>query len=280
MFLWSWYIDPLYLWIFVITLGISIITQVYLRSTYAKWSRIKNSAGLNGIQVGERIIQKTHLGATNNLSAPALETTEIKRLAALRDQGILTTAEFNAKKTQIQQQEKTVVDSSIKLARTPGQMTDHYDPRSQTVRASDGVATQPSVASMAIMAHELGHAEQHENNSFLISMRNFLVPAVNFASPLSYICIFIGFLFNLSGLVGLGILFFAIMVLFTLVTLPVEFDASRRGLKLLDQSGLMQTGADRQGSQQVLRAAALTYVAAAVTAVLQLLYYLRLAGRR
>ena len=144
---------------------------------------------------------------------------------------------------------------------------------------TESVATQPSVASMAIVAHELGHAQQHENNSVLISMRNFLIPAVNFSSPLSYICILFGFLFNLPGLVGLGILFFAIMVLFTIVTLPVEFDASRRGLKLLDQSDLMRTEADEKGSQQVLRAAALTYVAAAVTAVLQLMYYLRLAGR-
>jgi hypothetical protein len=110
-------------------------------------------------------------------------------------------------------------------------------------------------------------------------MRNVLVPAVNFSSPLAYVCIFFGFLFNLAGLVTLGIFFYAVMVVFTFVTLPVEFDASRRGLQLLDQSGLMQADTDRQGSQKVLRAAALTYVAAAVTAVLQLLYYLRLAGR-
>jgi Zn-dependent membrane protease YugP len=279
MFLWSWYIDPLYLWIFVITLVISIATQAYLRSTYAKWSRAKNSAGLNGIQVGKVILQQTRLGATGTQASTPVATPELRKLAALRDQGIVTAAEFNAKKAQIEGKQKNVVVSKIKLARTPGQMTDHYDPRSHTVRASDGVATQPSVASMAIMAHELGHAQQHENNSVLISMRNFLVPAVNFSSPLSYICIFFGFLFNLSGLVGLGILFFAIMVLFTLVTLPVEFDASRRGLKLLDQSGLMRTPADKDGSQKVLRAAALTYVAAAVTAVLQLLYYIRVARR-
>ena len=279
MFLWSWYIDPLYLWIFVITLVISIATQGYLSSTYRKWSHTKNSAGLNGLQVGQLILQRTRLGVVATQPAAPLETPEIKKLAQLRDQGILTEAEFNAKKAQIQGKQKDVVVSRIKLARTPGQMTDHYDPRSNTVRASDGVATQPSVASMAIMAHELGHAQQHENNSALISMRNFLVPALNFASPLSYLFIFIGFLFNLSGLVGIGIFFFAITVLFTLVTLPVEFDASRRGLKLLDQSGLMRTPADKQGSQKVLRAAALTYVAAAVTAILQLLYLMRVARR-
>jgi Zn-dependent membrane protease YugP len=279
MFLWNWYFDPLYLWIFFITLIISIATQAYLRSAYGRWSNVKNSASLNGIQVGQRIIQQTRLGVVSKAPSAPVETSELRKLADLRDKVIITADEFDAKKEQIQQKQSDVVVSRIKLARTPGQMTDHYDPRSHTVRASDGVATQPSVASMAIVAHELGHAQQHENNSALITMRNFLIPAVNFSSPLAYLCIFVGFLFNLAGLVGLGIFFYAIMVLFTLVTLPVEFDASRRGLKLLDKSGLMRTEADAKGSQQVLRAAALTYVAAAVTAVLQLLYYLRLAGR-
>jgi len=168
----------------------------------------------------------------------------------------------------------------VSLEGTSGRLSDHYDPRSKTLRLSEGVAQSASVASMAIVAHELGHAQQHENNSFLITMRNVLVPAVNFSSPLAYLCIFMSFLFYIPGLFALGILFYAVMVLFTLVTLPVEFDASRRGIKLLEHSGLMQTEADVQGSRQVLRAAALTYVAAAVAAVLQLLYYLSLAGRR
>jgi Zn-dependent membrane protease YugP len=180
MFLGSWYIDPLYLWIFVITLVISIATQAYLRSVYKKWSNVKNSASLNGIQVGQQIIQQTRLGVVSRPASVPVETPELRKLADLRDKGILTAEEFNAKKDQIQQADHDVLVSQIKLARTPGQMTDHYDPRSHTVRMSDGVSTRPSVASMAIVAHELGHAQQDENNSVLITMRNFLIPAVNF----------------------------------------------------------------------------------------------------
>jgi hypothetical protein len=278
MSFWGWYIDPVYFLIFVVTFLISIGAQMMVSSAYRKWSAVKNSAGLTGGQVGQRIIQKTGLGVDR--TAPVrVETPELTKLADLRDKGIVTPEEYEAKRKQVVEAQDKVVTSHIKLARTPGQMTDHYDPRSHTVRMSDGVATRPSIAAMAIVAHELGHAQQHENNSFLITMRNLLVPAVNLSSPLAYICIFFGFLFNLAGLVTLGILFYVVMVVFTFVTLPVEFDASRRGLQLLDQSGLMRAEADRQGSQQVLRAAALTYVAAAVTAVLNLLYYLRLAGR-
>jgi hypothetical protein len=145
---------------------------------------------------------------------------------------------------------------------------------------SEGVATKPSVAAMAIVAHELGHAQQHEQGSVLIKMRNFLVPAVSFSSPLSFLLILLGWIFYIPGLFSLGVLFFAVMVLFTLVTLPVEFDASRRGIALLGQANLMKTEADEQGSRRVLRAAAMTYVAAAVTAILKLLYFLRLGGRR
>lgn len=120
MFLWSWYIDPLHLWIFVITLLISIATQVYLRSTYGKWSHTKNSAGLNGIQVGKRIIQQTHLGIVSTQASAQVETPELRKLAQLRDQGIVTEEEFNAKKAQIQAKQQDVVVSRIKLARTPG----------------------------------------------------------------------------------------------------------------------------------------------------------------
>ena len=280
--LWGWYIDPLYVWIFIITLLVSVGAQLMVSSVYRKWSNVKNGAGLTGGQVGQRIIGRTGLGVDRTVPV-RVETPELRRLAELRDKGIVTPGEYEAKRKQIVQNEETqgsAVVSHVKLERTPGQLTDHYDPRSQTVRMSEGVANRPSVASMAIVAHELGHAQQHENHSFLITMRNVLVPAVNFSSPLAYLCILLSFLFYIPGLFALGILFYAVMVSFTLVTLPVEFDASRRGIKLLEHSGLMQTEADAQGSRQVLRAAALTYLAAAVAAILQLLYYLSLAGRR
>ncbi len=158
-----------------------------------------------------------------------------------------------------------------------GQMTTHYDPRTHTVRLSDGVATQPSVASTAVVAHGLGHAQQYEQASSLITMRNFLVPAVQFSPQIAHIMIVLGFILRITGLIYRGILFYAVMVLFTLITLPIEIDASRWGLTLLRESGLMDSEQDAAGSCQVLTAAAMTYEAAAV---LTLLYYLSLANRR
>lgn len=162
---------------------------------------------------------------------------------------------------------------NVTLERTEGQLTDHYDPSSHTVRMSEGVAGTNSVAAMAIVAHELGHAQQHQENSPLIVARTFLLPAVQVSPTLSYGLIFAGLLFGATGLAWLGVLVFGISVLFMVLTLPVEIDASRRGLKLLEQSGLMATAEDRNGSRGVLTAAALTYFAAAVTSILQLVYY-------
>ena len=113
-------------------------------------------------------------------------------------------------------------------------------------------------------------------HSILIVMRGFLVPAVQFSPMLSFGLIFAGLIFQIPGLAWAGILFFGVSVLFMVLTLPVEIDASRRGLKLLEASGLMLSNEDRSGSRQVLTAAALTYVAAALTALLQLLYYVAL----
>ncbi len=168
---------------------------------------------------------------------------------------------------------------NVALEAAPGGAGDHYDPASHTVRLTQDVATKPSVMSMAVVAHELGHAQQHAENSFLIQMRSFLLPAVQISPMIAYGLIFAGLIFRITGLTWLGVLFFGVVVLFMVLTLPVEVDASRRGLKLLTDSGLMVDAEDRSGSRQVLTAAALTYVAAAATAVLQLLYYISLANR-
>jgi Zn-dependent membrane protease YugP len=169
---------------------------------------------------------------------------------------------------------------NVSLEAVPQEMGDHYDPGSHTVRMSPGVAGTKSVASMAIVAHELGHAQQHQDGSVLIGARNFLLPAVQFSPILSYGLIMAGLFFRMTGLAWLGIAFFAVSVLFMMLTLPVEIDASLRGLKLLEESGLMRSEQDRSGARQVLTAAALTYVAAAVTSLLTLLYYLSLVSRR
>jgi uncharacterized protein len=168
----------------------------------------------------------------------------------------------------------------VGLEGAPGERTDHYDPRDHTVRLSQSVAAQPSVASMAVVAHELGHAQQHQENSILIQMRNFLVPAVQFSPQAAILLIFGGLLLRITDLIWAGVLVFGLVVIFMILTLPVEIDASMRGLRLLRESGLMIDQADASGSREVLTAAALTYVAAAVTALLQLLYYVSLARRR
>lgn len=168
----------------------------------------------------------------------------------------------------------------VRFEGVPGQMTDHYDPSGHVVRMSQDVATKPSVAAMAIVAHELGHAQQHQQNSALIAMRSFLVPAMSISPNLAYGLIFAGFIFNAVGLIWAGIMFFGVVVAFMLLTLPVEFDASRRGLILLREAGLMVSEQDAGGARQILTAAALTYVAAFVSALLTLLYYISVAQRR
>ena len=168
--------------------------------------------------------------------------------------------------------------NGVRFEGTPGELTDHYDPSGHIVRMSEGIATAPSVASMAIVAHELGHAQQYEENSVFISLRSFLLPAMRFSPMASYGLIFMGLIFGLTGLAWLGVGFFGITVLFMLLTLPVEFDASRRGMAILHQSGLM-SAQDASGARQMLTAAALTYVAAFVTSLLTLIYYISLLNR-
>jgi Zn-dependent membrane protease YugP len=167
----------------------------------------------------------------------------------------------------------------------PGEMTDNYDPRSKMLSLSQGSLQGTSVASMAIVAHEIGHARQDATGFALMALRSGLVPVVNFGSRLGPILFMIGFFFNLGELISPlfiwgGILLFASAFVFTLVTLPVELDASRRAMKMLTTSGLVVTDDDQRGARAVLSAAALTYVAAMLTAFLQLMYYVFLAGRR
>lgn len=169
---------------------------------------------------------------------------------------------------------------AIPLEGTPGQLTDHFDPGKNVVRLSEGIATTPSIAAMAVVAHELGHVQQYQEKSVLIAARSFLVPAVRFSPTISYMMIIAGLIFNFAGLIWVGIAFFGLAVVFAILTLPVEFDASRRGLILLRESGLLVNPEDANGSRGVLTAAAMTYIAAAITAVLQLVYYITLARSR
>jgi hypothetical protein len=228
----GWYIDPAYLWyVFIPVLLISLAVQVFMRSTFSKWSNVRNGSGLNGLQVGDQLFDHTSL-------------------------------------------------QPVKLERTAGALTDHYDPGANVVRLSDPVATKPTVAALAVTAHELGHVQQYQTGSGLIKMRGFLLPALQFSPTISYLAILFGLIWNITDLLWIGIFFFALMVLFSILTLPVEINASRRGRRLLREAGLMQSEDDEKGSRMVLMAAASTYLAAAVTSILQLLYYISVAQRR
>jgi Zn-dependent membrane protease YugP len=237
MALWGLYLDPVYLLLFIVTLVISGASQLYIRSTFSRWSQVANGAGLPGVEVGQRLVS----GA-----------------AFARAGG---------------------VGSGVTFKIVPGDLSDHFDPRTREVGLSQEVASRPSVAAMAVTAHEVGHAQQHAEGTFAMKARSFLVPAVTFSPIISYLFIFLGLILNITGLFWIGIVAFGLMVVFTILTLPVEIGASRRALVMLRESGMLAGSRDEEGVRKVLTAAALTYVAAAVTAVLTLLYYLSLARR-
>lgn len=166
----------------------------------------------------------------------------------------------------------------VQLQSTAGNLTDHYDPRNKTLFLSQGVANVASVASVAIAAHELGHAMQDAEDYFPLRFRSALVPVVNIGSNLGWFLIMIGLFLRFTELAWLGVLVFAGGAVFALATLPVEFNASARAKQLLVQTGIIQTDEEQRGVNAVLNAAALTYVAGLITAILQLLYYVTLVG--
>lgn len=161
----------------------------------------------------------------------------------------------------------------VDIQTTRGKLSDHYDPRSKVLRLSQGVYQGNSVASLAIAAHELGHAEQDQEGYLPLQFRSMLVPVVNIGSYLGWILIMIGLLLRMTDLAWLGVLVFSGGALFSLATLPVELNASRRARALLTNSGLIRTQEEQRGVNAVLNAAALTYVAALFTSILQLLYW-------
>ncbi|MGA2112734.1 MAG: zinc metallopeptidase [Anaerolineales bacterium] len=173
--------------------------------------------------------------------------------------------------------------SNVKLEGVAGKLTDHFDPRSNTLRLSKAVAQTPSVASMAIAAHEIGHAMQERDDYFPMRFRSALVPMANIGSNLGWILILLGIVLGFYNIAWLGVVAFSIGALFALATLPVEFNASYRARKLLTDSGLVTSPEQMHGVNAVLDAAAMTYVAALATAVLQVLYWVTLLtgfGRR
>ena len=169
----------------------------------------------------------------------------------------------------------------VSVQRVAGNLTHHNDPRTKTLRLSQSVYDSTSVAALGVAAHETGHAIQHDVGYAPLALRSFFVPLANFGSRLAIPLILIGFIFSGGGsfLVTLGILFFSLSVAFTIITLPVEFNASTRAIRLLVDDGFLSSD-EIGGAKKVLSAAAMTYVAAAFAAVAQLLRLVAIFGRR
>ncbi len=237
------FFDPMYLCFMMPAFLLMMAASWYVRSAYNKWSQVRNSSGLTGAQAAQQLISRSIYSS--------LEGAEGLR--------------------------------QVRIMGVSGDLTDHYDPRDKSLRLSPGVASVPSVAAVAIAAHELGHALQDSEGYFPLKLRAALVPAVNIGSNLGWILIIIGVLLQIAEVAWLGVIAFSAGAVFALATLPVEFNASARARRLLAESGIIRTEQEMRGVDNVLNAAALTYVAALVTAVLQLLYYVLLVagiGRR
>lgn len=177
---------------------------------------------------------------------------------------------------------RSLLDSAglfdVRIEQVPGSLSDHYDPRSRVLRLSRDVYGSTSVASIGVAAHEVGHAIQHNERYAPLLFRNAIVPVANFGNYFSWILLLIGIFLSYANLIYLGIVFFLGVVIFQLVTLPVEFDASKRAIVLLDNRGIL-VGDEVNGARKVLKAAAMTYVAAAATAIMQLVRLLFIASR-
>ena len=228
----GYYLDWTYILV-LIGAAICLLASARVKSTFAKYSKIRSHTGLTGAETAERIL----------------------RYAGIND---------------------------VRISHVSGQLTDHYDPRTRTVNLSDAVYGQSSVAAVSVAAHECGHVIQHHEKYAPLEMRTGLVPIANLGSTLAWPLILIGLFFNGNTsqfLIKAGILAFTFAVMFQLITLPVEFNASRRADVILQEIGILDSE-EHVYTKKVLGAAAMTYVASAAASILQLLRLLLLFGRR
>mgnify|MGYP001027942067 CR=1 FL=1 len=226
----GYYFDPTYILV-LIGVVISLWASAMVKSTYAKYSKVRSMSGLTGADAAERILKS----------------------AGIYD---------------------------VRIEHIAGNLTDHYDPRSRVLRLSDTVFGSASVAAIGVAAHECGHAIQDDQSYAPLRIRNALVPVANIGTHAAWPIILVGIFFGSSQfLLNLGILLFSLGVLFQLVTLPVEFDASSRAVRILGDSGIL-AGEEIGKTRKVLRAAAMTYVAAAAASILSLLRLILLFGGR
>lgn len=169
--------------------------------------------------------------------------------------------------------------SEVKVVETSGVLSDHYDPSKKVVRLSPDVYSKSSIASVSVAAHECGHAIQDKNDYSFLRIRNGIIPLVNFASSAGYVAILIGLFTSALGFLWIGIILEVVILLFQVITLPVEFDASGRALKELERLEILDNR-EKNKSKKMLTAAALTYVAAVATAVLEILRLIMIANAR
>jgi uncharacterized protein len=233
------YFDPTYFLFALPAMFFAMWAQWRVKSAYKKWSQVRSAKNLNGMDVARTLMQNEGL-------------------------------------------------SHVQVEQIGGMLTDHYDPRGKVMRLSEG-SVQPTVAAMAIVAHELGHAAQDQEGYFWLRARASIVGMANIGTNLGTLLFFVGMM--LGALAGggrgqlgfsiavFGVILFSAAVAFTLVTLPVEFNASSRAREMLMRNGLMSVE-ESKGVNAVLNAAALTYVAAAAQAVAQLLYFITILSRR
>lgn len=224
------YFDSTY-YLVIIGAVLCFAASARVKTTFAKFSKVRSRSGVTGAQAAERIL----------------------RTAGIYD---------------------------VSIQRISGNLTDHYDPRDKTLNLSEGVYDQTSVAAIGVAAHECGHAIQHNHGYVPLRLRSAIVPVANFGSGLSWPLILLGaFLIQSQLLINIGILLFSLAVLFQIITLPVEFNASSRAVRILGDTGILYD--EELGyTKKVLGAAALTYVAGAAASILQLLRLLFLFGGR
>ena len=225
----GYWFDPTYMLV-LIGLLLSLGASALVKSTFAKYSKVRSMSGLTGAEAARRV-----------LNASGIYDVRIERVA--------------------------------------GNLTDHYDPRSKVLRLSSSTYGSNSVAAVCVAARECGHAVQDAKHYGPLVLRSTLVPAANLGSTAAWPIFILGLIFSMRPLLTLGILLFGLAVLFQLVTLPVEINASTRAVRILENTGILTSG-ELTGGKAVLRAAALTYVASLAASILQLLRLIILAGGR
>ncbi len=221
---------------------LALWAQFKVKSTYAKYSQVGVRSGLSGADVAELILRGENIPISNRA-------------------------------------ESYPGNVACGISAIPGHLTDHYDPRTRMLNLSEDVYYGKSIAALGIAAHEVGHAIQHARLYGPLALRNVIYPVCNIGSSLAFPIFFAGFLFSSGMLMQVAIALFTFAVFFTVLTLPVEFNASRRALRVLASGGYL-TGDELAGARKVLTAAAMTYVAAAAMAVMQLVRMLILARDR